>query len=432
MSTKTLHTLDFSILQQCMHCGMCLPTCPTYQETKLEMHSPRGRIALMRAIAEDRLELTETFHEEMNYCLGCLACETACPAGVDYNQLLEVSRFEAEKKVATKKPFRSLIRKGLLGVLFSRQWLLRLVGRGLWIYQKLKLQEMVRKSGVLNLLPKLLKEWEKKTPTVQVPFSCDRMAVLEKPKTPSRYKVGMLTGCVQDILFADVNRDTVDVLLHNGCEVYTPPTQGCCGSLQIHNGEAKWSEYLASRLIQEFENQSLDAIITNSAGCGSHLKNLHSLFEKESESYVKAKAFSSKVKDIHEWLVEIGYKEPDLSKENQTKFTYHDACHLCHGQKITQQPRELLKSIQDHEYCELKDSQVCCGSAGIYNLIQPETAGIMGAHKLENIFKTGAQVVVTSNPGCMMHLKSLSQESQVKLEWKHSVSMLAEAYRRSS
>ncbi len=433
-----LKDLDYSVVQQCMHCGMCLPTCPTYMETKLERNSPRGRISLMRAIADGQLEAKKAFSDEMYFCLGCLACETACPAGVDYTQLFEMARAEAERSVGKQSAPRRLFRWLLLDVLFREQWRLRLAGRLLWIYQATGLQSLIRHSGVLNLLPKSLRGLEAKTPVIKRHFSPDLIAPLEvAAAVPSggsaqpRYRVGLLTGCVQDLIYSDVNRDTADVLLANGCTVITPPTQACCGSLHAHNGEYEMAKAYARRLLDHFDLDHLDAIITNAAGCGSHLKHFDRLLHDDPRYAARAVQWSEKVKDISEWLVEINFRAPEKSPTT-ARVTYHDACHLCHGQKITTQPRELLKKIPGLDVAPLTESMWCCGSAGIYNLIQPEMAGKLQQRKLDHIAATGATIVATGNPGCLLQIQNGLAARGMKIEAVHPVSLLAQAYRSES
>ncbi len=263
-----LKDLDYSVVQQCMHCGLCLPTCPTYDATKLERNSPRGRIALMRAIADDRLEPTKTFADEMYFCLGCLACMTACPAGVNYAELFEHARAEAEQSGVAKNPRRNFIRWLTLRWLFMDLRRLRGVGLMIRFYQQIGLQTVIRKSGILKLLPKRLRELEAMTPTMQPKFSAELIAPVTSAASQKKYRVAMLTGCAQDLIFSDVNRDTVEVLARNGCEVVTPPRQHCCGSLHAHNGEWEMAQELARKTIDQFPPENFDAIITNAAGCG--------------------------------------------------------------------------------------------------------------------------------------------------------------------
>jgi len=360
----SLQSLDYSVLQQCMHCGMCLPTCPTYDETKHERNSPRGRIALMRAIADGRLEPTRTFAEEMYFCLGCLACMTACPAGVNYAELFEHARAEAERSQVLAAPKRNFIRKFTVGWLFMDLRRLRFLGRLMRLYQQLGLQSLVRKSGAMKLFPKRLQELESMTPQVQPRFSAELIAPVTSADGQKKFRVAMLTGCAQDLVFSDVNRDTVDVLTANGCEVVTPPKQDCCGSLHAHNGEWELAKVLARRNIDQFPPAEFDAIITNAAGCGSHLKHYATLLKDEPDYRHRAEEWDRKVKDIHEWLAQIGISEPPRSNVT-IPVTYHEACHLCHGQKITAQPRQVLKAIPGLKLVELPESTWCCGSAGI-------------------------------------------------------------------
>ena len=429
MSAVTLKDLDYSVLQQCMHCGMCLPTCPTYDATKLEKHSPRGRIALMRAIADDRLELTPAFGEEMSYCLGCLACETACPAGVDYAHLFEVARADVERSGVLTNPVRWSIRTILLKMVFTHPRLLRFVGRLLWLYQASGAQWLFRRLGLTRLLPKTLRELEPMTPVVLREFSHQLIAPIELPDSPSRYRVGLLTGCVQDLIFADINRDTADVLLANGCEVVTPPLQPCCGSIHGHNGEHAIAREMARRMIDLFDPFGFDAIITNAAGCGSHLKHYGRLLADDRDYAQRAAEWDRKLKDINEWLVEIGFRVPMTVSEKSRKVTYHEACHLCHGQKITKQPREILRAIPGVELTELPESNWCCGSAGVYNITQPETAAILQERKVAKIESVGALVVATCNPGCHLQLVNGLKKNDSSVCVTQPVTLLAQAYR---
>jgi glycolate oxidase iron-sulfur subunit len=426
-----LKALDYSVVQQCMHCGLCLPTCPTYAATKIERHSPRGRIALMRAVADGEMDFSRTFAEEMYFCLGCLACMTACPAGVNYAELFEESRAEAEEKNLLSSPKRNLIRA------FSVKWLfmdlnrLQLLGLFLRLYQQLGLQTLVRQSGILGLFPPRLRELEAMTPSIQPHFSADLIAPITPAASPRKYRVAMLTGCAQDLIFSDVNRDTVEVLAQNGCEVVTPPSQHCCGSLHAHNGELGLAQELARKMLQQFPPEQFDAIISNAGGCGSHLKHYRKLLANDSENAKRAVLWDRKVKDIHEWLMEIGVRAP-LADAPKQVVTYHESCHLSHGQKVTQQPRQLLHLIPNLELVELPEAAWCCGSAGIYNIIQPEMADALLERKLKHIASTGATVVATGNPGCLLQIINGARKCGMKLRVVHPVTLLAEAYRVQS
>ena len=424
-----LKGLDYSVLQQCMHCGLCLPTCPTYDATKIERHSPRGRISLMRAIADGRLEATKTFADEMYFCLGCLACMTACPAGVNYAELFEHARAEAESSGVLKSPKRNLIRAFAIRWLFMDLSHLRLVGRVLRLYQQLGLQALVRRSGVLKLLPQRLQELESITPDIQPRFSAELIAPLTPAIGPKKYRVAMLIGCAQDLIFSNINRDTVEVLARNGCEVVTPPKQLCCGSLHAHNGEWDLAKQLARKQLEQFPPDQFDAIITNAGGCGSHLKHYRKLLADDPVYRDRAGVWDKKVKDIHEWLNEIGIQRPANNAPVQV-VTYHESCHLAHGQKITAQPRLLLKLIPNLQLVELPESLWCCGSAGIYNIVQPEMANQLLDRKLKHIQSTGAHIVANGNPGCLLQLINGAKLKGLNLRVVHPITLLAEAYRR--
>jgi glycolate oxidase iron-sulfur subunit len=428
-----IRELDYGLLQQCIHCGMCLPTCPTYDATKVERNSPRGRIALMRAIADRRLEPTRTFGEEMYFCLGCLACETACPAGVKYAQLFEAAREEAEEAGVLRNPRRNAIRSAILNGLFTRPRLLRFAGRLLWLYRACGAQSLFRTLKLNEILPYRYRELERMTPSAKPKFSGELIKAVERPKGRIAYRVGVLTGCVQDIVFSDINRDTVDVLLANGCEVHTPGAQYCCGSLHAHNGEIVAARDLARRQIDAFELDRIDAIVTNAAGCGSHLKSYRILLADDPQYSARAREWSTKVRDIHEWLCEIGFRSPEgrsgKSGVGRLSVTYHEACHLCHGQKITRQPREVLNGVPGVDLIELTESTWCCGSAGIYNITQPEMASKLQERKVRHIVETGASIVATANPGCLLQLESGLRKFSQRIAVRHPISLLAEAYR---
>ena len=432
MTTAPSHLkgLDYSVVQQCMHCGLCLPTCPTYDATKIERHSPRGRISLMRAIADDRLVLTRTFADEMYFCLGCLACMTACPAGVNYAELFEHARAEAESSGLLKSPKRNLIRAFAIRWLFMDLRHLRLVGRLLRLYQSLGLQALVRRSGLLKLLPKGLRELEAITPDIQPKFSAELIAPVTLAVGQQRYRVAMLIGCAQDLIFSDINRDTVEVLARNGCEVITPPQQLCCGSLHAHNGEWEMARQLARKQIDQFPPDQFDAIITNAGGCGSHLKHYRKLLADDPAYRDRAALWDQKVKDIHEWLIAIGVRRPAGDAPARV-VTYHESCHLAHGQKITAQPRQLLNLVPNLKLVELPESNWCCGSAGIYNIVQPDMANQLLERKLKHIKSTGATIVASGNPGCLLQLINGAKQQHLPLRVVHPVTLLAEAYRRT-
>src|SRR6266404_990241 len=417
-----LRQLDYSVLQQCIHCGMCLPSCPTYETTKHETSSPRGRIALMRAVADCRLAPNSPqFADEMYFCLGCLACETVCPAGVNYAEMIEYARAEVESSGAKANAQRNFIRA------FALRWLFAKPDRLRFIAKLLRFDEAVGFSRALaSLLPRHLRELHAQQPKICDKFSFDLIRETESPTIPHRYRVGLLVGCVQDVAYADVNRDTVDVLLANGCEVFTPRKQSCCGSLMGHNGELELGRKLARQNLDAFPLEELDAIIVNSAGCGSFMKRYGHLLPDDP----RARLWDEKVHDIHEWLVKIGVQTPrGGTRPTTTRVTYHEACHLVHGQKISQQPRELLRVIPGVELVELTEATWCCGSAGIYNITQPEMSRALLERKVKHIAATGAAIVATGNPGCIGQLRYGAQRFGVDIKVMHPITLLARAYR---
>ncbi len=410
---------------------MCLPTCPTFAETGHERNSPRGRIALMRAIADEELPVTTAFAEEMSYCLGCLACTSACPAGVDYGQLIEVARSEVEESGVLDTPWRRSVRAITMRWLFLHPHLLRLAGRGLWLWQVTGLQNLFRKLGLTRLLPGPIRAAEAVTPTIRAQFSDQLIPAISPALTPRRYRVALLTGCMQDLIFSDVNQATAEVLTENGCEVITPRSQHCCGSLHAHNGDLASAELLARLQIDAIDPSSVDAIISNAGGCGFHLRHYDRLLADDPAYAARAVEWSSKLRDIHEWLVEIGFRAPPASAAENERVTYHESCHLCHGLKVSQQPRAILRAIPGIQLIECKDANTCCGSAGIYNLTQPATANRLREQKVENLRATGAAVVTTANPGCHLHIeKGFENLSASHPRIAHPVVLLAEAYRR--
>ena len=454
-----------------MHCGLCLPSCPTYAETGRERNSPRGRISLMRAIADGELETTPAFAEEMSYCLGCLACTTACPAGVDYTNLLEHARAHVEQSGVIKSPRRDFVRWLTMKQLFMKPRLLRFVGRLLWLFQACGLQHAARALRLVRLLPASLRTAEPSTPRIRRHFSDALIASTETPPAAPRYRVLLLTGCVQDLAYSDVNRATADVLLANNCEVITPRAQSCCGSLHAHNGELELARVLARRQLDAIDLTRIDAIVSNGAGCGSHLKHYDRLLAAEPAYAARAAEWSRKLRDISEWLVEIGFRAPQspsqrstlnaqlptlnvpspdplsvkrstLSVERSPTFpsvpsppitphtpvTYHEACHLCHGQGISKQPREILRAIPGLELRECTEATWCCGSAGVYSLTQPKTANWLRQRKLKHLRATGASVVALANPGCALHLQGGVSKSLPPLQFVHPVVLLARAY----
>jgi len=425
-----LADLDYSVVQQCMHCGICLPTCPTYALTLSERSSPRGRIAMMRAIADGELEVTRTFADEMYFCLGCLACQTACPAGVDYATLFERARAEVERVGVLDRAGRRFVRWLVLRRLFVSRRLLRLLARLLFLYQRSGVERLVRASGLQRLLPRRLHELEPLTPRVQWGSTLGRFHGGLDQRNPAspQHRVGLLAGCVQDVAFVGVNVDTIQVLQANGCHVVVPRRQQCCGSLHAHNGDVATARRLARANLDAFDLEKLDAVIVNAGGCGSHMRQYGHLLADEPRYAARAADWDRKVRDIHEFLVEIGFRAPSAQLAAR-RVAYHASCHLAHGQKVVVQPQQVLGAIPGVELVPLPEADWCCGSAGVYNITQPETSMRLLDRKMANIGKAGAQVVVSGNPGCTIQLIHGASRHGSGLEVAHPVSLLAAAYR---
>lgn len=385
----------------------------------------------MRAIADGELGLTETFADEMSYCLGCLACQTACPAGVNYAELFETARGDIEREWVDKGAARQFWRAMSLGFLFRSPRTLRAAGRLMRMYQRSGLEATVRQFGLTLMLPPALRRLEPQAPRIAARFSHRLIAREETPPGAARFRVALLTGCIQDLVFPDVNRDTADVLLANGCAVETPSPQPCCGSLHAHNGEADLARGLARRMIDLLPPDRFDAIVTNAGGCGSHLRHYGHLLEHDVRYRDRARAWDRKLRDVHEWLVEIGCREPKASPfAAAVTVTYHDSCHLAHGQRITRQPRALLEMLPGTTLVRLNESTWCCGSAGIYAITQPVQAEALLQRKVANIVDTGAAVLATANPGCHLQIARGLGEAGRPVEVVHPISLLARAYRR--
>lgn len=412
------------ILQQCMHCGMCLATCPTYDLTKMERSSPRGRIRLIRSVARGEMELSETFAAEMNFCLDCQACETACPAGVKYGRMVETARVLVDETgYGSTKLNIALKRFALRKIVASRNGL-KFVSTLLRLYQKIGLQKIVRATGILKIFSKNLAEIETLSPTIADKFSDKQIKEIELPNGEIKYKTAFHFGCLMNTMFADINIDTIDVLKECGCKIITPQDQVCCGSLMGHNGDMEFALKLARKNIDAFEKHDYDFLISNSAGCGAFMKDYAHLLEDDPTYAEKAKRFSSKVKDVMEFFAE---QKPDLNYNLALKpelTTYHDACHLVHAQKVSTQPREVIKSLPGIEYKELEEASWCCGSAGIYNVVRYDDAVKQLERKMKNIKNTNANIVLTGNPGCMGQIKHGTKKFNVDVEVLHPVTLI--------
>ncbi|MEN9871484.1 MAG: glycolate oxidase subunit (Fe-S) protein [Cyanobacteriota bacterium] len=412
------------LIDSCVHCGFCLSTCPSYRVIGKEMDSPRGRIYLMDAINQGEATIDTTTAQHFDSCLGCLACVTTCPSGVKYDQLIAATRPQIERNLTRSLPDR-LIRT-LIFNLFPYPNRLRHLLPPLWFYQKSGLQQLIRQTGMLKKLTPRLAAMEAILPKVtDSSWRSDLPAVIPSQGI-KRYRVGMILGCVQRLFFSPVNEATARVLTANGCEVVIPPSQGCCAALPAHQGQEAQAQVLARQMIDSFIDQDLDAIIINAAGCGHTLKEYGHILADDPEYRAKAEQFSSKVKDVQEFLAEIELTtELHPLTSGELTLVYQDACHLLHGQKISLQPRQLLQQIPGVKLREPLDAGLCCGSAGIYNMLQPETADELGRQKVNNLIKTGASVIASPNPGCSLQIqKHLELQGLEGIKLFHPVELL--------
>lgn len=414
------HPPEKKYLDDCVHCGFCLPACPTYVLWGEEMDSPRGRIYMIGKAAQGEAPLDSIFRQHMDRCLGCMACMTACPSGVQYDKLIEPVRSQIERNLP-RSLSESLFRKMIFAT-FPHPERLRLLGLPLLVYQKTGLQKLARAAGVLRLLPKQLQAMESLLPEVPSHWFAKLPSRL-RPRAPSRRRVGMLSGCVQQVFFSHVNAATARVLLAEGCEVVIPRGQPCCGALMLHSGMEAEAAAQAKKMIAAFEAANVDTIVINSAGCGSTMKEYGHLLRDDPAWAERAAAFSAKCRDISEVLCEL---EPQATRHPlRMRLAWHDACHLRHAQGVHEQPRRLLAGIPDLDVAEIPESSLCCGSAGVYNLLQPDTADQLGNRKVDNLLTTGAQAIASANPGCLLQLQHiLRQRGKEALPAYHLIELL--------
>src|SRR5580692_482330 len=411
-----------SDLDRCVHCGLCLNACPTYRELHVEMDSPRGRIYQMVQVAGGAA-ISPSYMEHIDLCLACRGCETACPSGVQYGRLVEAARAEIENKV--RRPWHQrLVRWLVFEKLLPSRRSLELAGAMMRLYQASGMKRLFDMPG---FLPARLGELESLAPEIETPFFYAYYGRTLPAEGERRHRVAFLGGCIANLSFARLNEATVRVLQKNGCEVTVPADQGCCGALHVHAGIRDEARKLARRNIDALVDVGYDAIITNAGGCGSTLKEYGELLEHDNEYAGKARRFASLVKDVNEFLAAIDLNPP--MRVLPLTVTYQDSCHLVHGQKIRSAPRKLLAAIPGLELREMQLSDLCCGSAGIYNVVHTAMAMSLLKKKMDSVNATGAPVIAASNPGCMLQLragvKRFGQEQRVA----HVVEILDEAYR---
>ena len=420
----TLHGLSVEGVNQCVHCGLCLAYCPTFSELGTEMDSPRGRIFTIKALAEGRMSLTDSVVEHLSLCLDCRACETVCPAGVPYGRLIETAKAEIERQRPGDLS-RRVFRWMNFGLLLRHPRLLRVLAWKLRLYQTSGLQALVRRSGLVKLLPGTLPAWEALMPSM--PPAADRAPL--PPLVPAqgkhRARVALLTGCIQSVVFGAHNQATARVLARNGCEVVVPRAQGCCGALNAHGGDHDGAVEMAKRTIETFEAAKVEAIVVNTSGCGAHMKAYGTLLGDDPAWAERARRFSAQVRDLAEFLAQEPLRGP-LRPVPMT-VTYHDPCHVVHGQKIKKEPRQLLAQVPGLTVVDLPESDWCCGSAGIYNLTQPEMAARLLARKVGHVLSTGAEAVVTANPGCILQIQQGLRERGREIPVLHLIEILDRA-----
>jgi glycolate oxidase iron-sulfur subunit len=412
-------------LDKCIHCGLCLNACPTYRELGLEMDSPRGRVYQMVQVASGQMEPGPSYVQHLDLCLACRACESACPSGVPYGRLIEAARTEIEQTRQHGFVAR-LVRRFVFDFLIESRAALRCAGALLYLYEACGVRRIVQGSGILKLFGKLGRI-EHLAPSAELPFFFSEIGKTFPAIGERRYRVGFLAGCLANFTSARLNEATVRVLQRAGCEVVIPDAQTCCGALHVHSGLKDQARALARRNIEAFAAAACDAVVTNAAGCGSTLKEYGELLAHDAEYASKARVFVSKVRDITEFLAEIGPLE-GLGRV-EAAVTYQDSCHLAHGQGIRQAPRDLVRSVPGVDYRELPLAELCCASAGIYNIVHDELADSMLQKKMELVNATGADVVTTANVGCAIQLQAGVERYGHGQRVLHVVELLDEAYR---
>jgi glycolate oxidase iron-sulfur subunit len=404
---------------RCVHCGLCLNHCPTYRLWHLEADSPRGRIHQMIRVEQGDVPVNASFVEHIDKCLDCRACETACPSGVEYGKLVEFARARIERDY--QRPFLSRLARGFAyRRLLPHPPRIAFFARLLRVYQRSGLQALARRSGVLRAIG--LAEREALLPRIDDQFFFRRLGKAFHPVGERRARVAFFGGCVAQVTFSALNEATIRVLTSNGCEVVVPARQVCCGALASHAGFRDAARDLARRNLQAFSNDEFDAIVTNAAGCGSTLKEYSHLFTKDEPEFQAAKEFESRVRDVTEFLASLGMVAP--LKPNPSRVTYQDSCHLLHGQKVREAPRTLLREIPELDLVELPYSDICCGSAGVYNITQTEASLELLAEKMKHAASTNATTIVTANPGCLLQMRAGAQLHKTGQQVLHVMELL--------
>ncbi len=407
-------------VDDCVHCGFCLPVCPTYVAWGEEMDSPRGRIDLLRAVGQGDIALDPTVATHFDRCLGCMACLGACPSGVRFDSIIWTARVRVERE--HRRPLGERMKRAIVFWLFPHPVRLRVAAAGLWLWRVSGLRWLARTSGLLRTLLPWAARLDELAPDPGPAPLRPALAGVTPARGERRGRVGLLTGCVQGVFFPGVNEATVRVLAAEGFEVVVPPGQGCCGALSVHAGRDEEARRMARALVELFEACEVETVVTNAAGCGSHLKDLAHLFAGDEAWSARATAFSKRVKDVNELLASV----PPRARRHPVvaRVAYHSPCHLGHAQGIQAQPRALLQGIPGLELVEIPDPDQCCGSAGVYNLLEAEAADEIGHRKVENLLATKARVVASANPGCTLHMQRLLRRRGLTVAAAHPVEIL--------
>ncbi|MEH7254461.1 (Fe-S)-binding protein [Neobacillus niacini] len=407
----------------CVHCGMCLESCPTYQQTGEEQHSPRGRVYLIKAVAEGNLQVDEDFADPVFSCLDCRACTTACPVDIDVGGLIEEARGQVRQAIPLKG-WKGVVNKFFLHSLFPHSNRLNSLGSLLRFYQQSGMQKVVRKTRLLNFMPKHLAEIESIMPEIKGSVRKKYPSVM-KAKGEQNHEVALLTGCVMDVFFSDIHKATINVLTRNGNDVTIPKNQTCCGALHVHAGDREMGRKLAKQNITAFEHA--EKVIVNAAGCGCMMQEYAELFRDDPEWKARAEKLEKKVVDISKYLHDTGYEKPKAMLN--TKITYHDACHLAHGQGVRKEPREILLDIPGVKMVHMPKADTCCGGAGIYNITNPEMANAVLKSKMEHV-PEDVEMISMGNPGCMLQMAMGVQKYGRNQKIVHTIQLLDWAYQK--
>ena len=413
-------------LYRCVHCGLCLSACPTYVETRLETESPRGRIALMKAVHEGRTGISDRLVSHWELCLQCRACEAVCPSGVPYGRLMEHTRAQVQDN-GLESPALSRLSRLFLRAALPHNRRLKVAGHLMRLYQRSGMQGLVRRSGLLRFLPGGLATMEAQMPVMGGRFFSPRQQVFPA-KGERRVTVGLLSGCVMPLMQGEAMRAAVRVLQRNGCDVAVPPAQGCCGALNLHAGDLELGRRMARRNIDAFRDAGVDVVVTASAGCGSSMKEYGDLLRDDPDYAEAAREFADNTLDITEFLAGRPLEPPKA--ELPWGVTMQDPCHLAHAQRITDAPRQVLRSIPGLQLTEMVESSLCCGSAGFYSLIQPEMSQRLQRRKIGNALDTGAEIIASANPGCIAQLEQGLGNAGADARVMHVVEILDAAYQR--